>query len=329
MNRRRFATSVAGLLAAPSMVFAQPKGRPARVGILTARAVAGSPETDSALGPFFTRMRELGYAAGSGVVYELRAADGRYDRLPALAAELVATKVDVILAATPPAVQAAMRATGTIPIVMGAVGDPVALGFVASLPRPGGNVSGVTNAIDDVSTKYLELLRLAMPKLSRVASLANPDNPNYRIIYEQVVSSARKLGIEVRMLEAKTPAQIDSAFAELRRSRVGAVIVQGDGFLSNQGRQIAELALANRVATIAWTRSLVDAGALMSYGQNVGDDFLNAANFVDRILKGAHPRDLPVEQPINPKLVINGRTAKALGLTLPPELLLRAADVIL
>jgi putative ABC transport system substrate-binding protein len=328
MKRRQFAVLMAGFLAVPRVAFGQVRGRPARVGILTGRGVPNRPDRDPAFGPFLQRMRELGYVEGSGITYEWRSAEGRYERLAALAAELVAAKVDVILAGTPPAVKAAMRATTTIPIVMYAVGDPVALRFVASLPRPGGNVTGVTNAIDDVSTKYLELLRLAVPKLTRVASLANPDNPNYRNIFAPVAASGRQMGIEVRMVEATTPAQIERAFAEVRRLHAGAVIVQGDGFFSTQGRQIAELALASRVATIAWTRSLVDAGCLMSYGQDVGEDAANAANFVDRILRGAKPRDLPVEQPTNPKLVINGRTTKALGLTLPSELLLRAAEVI-
>ena len=330
MKRRDFAALAVAALALPRMAIAQAHARAGipRIGVLSARAFQKTMETDQAFGPFLRRMRELGYVDGSNVAYEWRSADGKYERLPVLAAELVAAKVDVILAATPPAIRAAAQATKAIPIVMAAVGDPVALGFVASLPRPGGNVTGVTNAIDDVSTKYLELLRLVMPKLGRVASLANPGNPNYRNIFAQVESSGKKMAIEVRLVEASTAEQIAQAFEAMRNFHAGAAIVQGDGFFADQGRLIAGLALKSRIATMAWTRGLVEAGGLMSYGQDAADDSSNAANFVDRILKGAHPRDLPVEQPTNPKLVINRKTAAALGLKLSQELLLRAAEVI-
>lgn len=327
-SRRSFlgGAALVALLPASLPVLAQPRKLP-RVGYLSGRGFVGSVESDSASGPFIARMRSLGYVEGSTVAYEWRAAAGDYERLPALAADL-ATRVDVIVAATPPAVRAAMKATSSVPIVMVAVGDPVTLGFVASLRRPGGNVTGVSNAIDDVSSKYLELLRLAVPKVTRVASLANPDNPNYRIILDQVTGSGRRMGIEVVLVEARSAEEIDAAFATMRRLRAGAVIVQADGFFSARARQIGELATAARLPAIAWTRSLVEAGALMSYGQNVDEDFENAANFVDRILRGAHPRDMPVERPVNPKLTVNRRTAAALGLRLPADLLVRANELI-
>lgn len=273
-------------------------------------------------------MRELGYVEGQNIVSEWRFAEGKYERVSVLAKELADSKVDVIVAMTPPSIQAAKRVTSTIPIVMVAVGDPVALGFVASFSRPGGNVTGVSNAIDDVSRKYLELLREAMPKLSRVVALMNPDNPNIENIFAQIQAAGRGMGVAVSRVEANTPDRIKGGFDSMQQIRPDAVIVQGDGFLFVQRQLIADLALRGRVATLFWTREPVEAGALMSYGQNVADDYRNAANYVDRILKGANPRELPVEQPTQPKLTINLKTAKALGLTIPRELLLRADEVI-
>jgi putative ABC transport system substrate-binding protein len=208
------------------------------------------------------------------------------------------------------------------------VGDPVALKFVESFARPGGNVTGVSNAIDDVSRKYLELLRLAMPKLSRVVALVNPDNPNVRNIYRQIAGAGKVMGISVSPVEANSEQGIRQGFEAARASKPQAVIVQGDGFFFAQHRLIVELALSERMAAMFWTKEPVESGALMSYGQNVADDYYRAADYVDRILKGAHPRDLPVEQPTQPKLTINLRTAKALGLTIPADLVLRADQVI-
>lgn len=330
MNRRYALAIVCalGALTAPAAALAQQPPKAYRVGILSPRSVLASLEADPSYGPFLQRMREQGYVPGRNISYEWRFADGKYDRLPGLASELVRMKVDVILAATPPSIQAVKQATTDIPIVIVAVGDPVALGFVASLPHPGGNVTGVTNSIDDISTKYLELLRLAVPRLSRVAALVNTDNPNYLKIFSQVQASAKAMAIEARQVQARTPEQIAEAFGTMRKSRVGALIVQGDGFYFSQRGQIAELAIRARIPTIAWTRELVAAGGLMSYGQNIADDYRNAANYVGKILKGAKPRDLPVEQPTNPKLVINRKTASALGIAISGELLLRADEVI-
>jgi putative ABC transport system substrate-binding protein len=329
MSRRRFVLALGS--AAAVISFSSSAQRPAtakRIGLLTTRSKPASLEGDPGFGSYLKRMRELGYVEGQNVISEWRFAEGKYERVPELAKELADSKVDVIVAMTPPSIQAAKRATSTIPIVMVAVGDPVALGFVASFSRPGGNVTGVSNAIDDVSRKYLELLREAMPKLSRVGALMNPDNPNIENIFAQIQAAGRAMGVAVSRIEANTPDRLKAGFDSMRELRPDAVIVQGDGFLFVQRQLIADLALRARVATLFWTREPVQAGALMSYGQNVADDYRNAANYVDRILKGANPRDLPVEQPTQPKLAINLKTAKALGLSIPRELLLRADEVI-
>ena len=329
MKRRKFlfALALSGF-AVPPDSFAQQQGKVWRIGILAASSRPASPDSHYALGSFLKAMRELGWIEGKNVSYEWRWAEGKYERLPGLAAELVQLKPDVIVAATPPSIQAARQATASIPIVMVAVGDPVALGFVASFARPGGNVTGVSNAVDDVSNKYLELLRSVVPRLKRVAALVNPDNPNYLKILGQIQAAAKTIAVDIATIEAKTPDQIAAGIGGLKRLRADALIVQADGFFGSQWRHIAELALKHRMPTMFWTREPVEAGGLMSYGQNVADDYRKTATFVNRILKGASPRDLPVEQPTILKLTINRKTARALGLTLPQELLLRANEVI-
>lgn len=296
--------------------------------MLVPRSWMASPDEDPSYGAFLRRMRELGWGEGRNVAYEWRYAEGKYERLPALAQELVNARVEVLVASTPPSVAAAMRASTSVPIVFGGVGDPVALGFVASFARPGGNLTGVSNQIDDIAGKYLEFLRAAIPGLARVASLLNPDNNNHRIILTQLQASARRIGVEVTPVEARNADQIADAIAAARRAGAAALIIQGDGFLFGERTRIAEHAIRHRIATIGWTRDLVAAGGLMSYGQNVADDYRKVAEYVDRILRGARPADLPVQQPTSPKLVLNRRTAKALGLTLSPELMLRVDEVI-
>jgi putative tryptophan/tyrosine transport system substrate-binding protein len=328
-SRRRFILALGlGLFSFLPSLSAQRQRAIRRIGLLTTRSRPASLDTDSGFGAYLARMRELGYVEGQNVVFDWRFAEGNYELVPGLAKDLVDSKADVIVAMTPPSVQAAKKATSTIPIVMVAVGDPVALGFVESLSRPGANITGVSNAIDDVSRKYLELLREAMPKLSRVVALVNPDNPNVGNIFGQINAAGQAMGVAISRLEANTSERLKAGFESMQRSRPDAVIVQGDGFLFVQRRLIADLALRHGVATMFWTREPVEAGALMSYGQNVADDYRNAANYVDRILKGANPRDLPVQQPTQPKLTINLKTAKALGLAIPRELLLRSDEVI-
>ena len=273
-------------------------------------------------------LRELGYAEGKNIVIEWRFTDGKYERLPGLAAELVRLKVDVIFAAGGPAIGAAQQATTTIPIVFAGVSDPVGLGFVASLARPGGNITGVSNVGVDIIGKNLEFLRAIVPKLSRVALLVNPAGPITPLVLKQLQAAAKTTGVSVSAFEASTTAQIDSAFGSIARARPGALIVARDPFLHEHERQIATLAAKQRLPAIYSFRADVEAGALMSYAANDAEMYRQAARYVDKILKGAKPADLPVEQPMKFELLINRKTAKALGLTISQELLLRADKVI-
>ena len=233
-----------------------------------------------------------------------------------------------MIAASPPGVGATKRATATIPIVMVAVGDPVGAGLVASLSRPGGNITGLSNLSADVSVKYLELLRLAIPKLARVAVLTNPASVLGRTYSERIEGAAKTLGVKVFPLEAQTATQIEAAFRAMARERVGAIIVAPDALFGAQAPRIAERVVKNRLPAMFWTRDHVATGGLMSYGQDNAEHYRRAAAYVDRILKGAKPGDLPVEQPTKLQLVINRKTARALGLTIPQALLLRTDEVI-
>jgi len=273
-------------------------------------------------------MRDLGYIEGKNCILERRFADGKYDRLPALAAELVRLKMDVIVAGAPPSVQAAHQATATIPIVLIAVPDPVGEGFVTSLSRPGGNITGLSTIVTEVSVKHLELLRAAVPRLSRVAVLINPLNPSDSLILEQIHGAAYTAGVKVAPVEASTAGQIETGFRAMTRARAGALIVAADELFDSQRNQIAKLALTNRLPMISSSQDLTEAGGLMSYGQDLAEHYRRAATYVDKILKGAKPGDLPVEQPTLLEFVINRKTAKALGLAIPKELLLRADQVI-
>ena len=273
-------------------------------------------------------MRELGYVEGKNFIIQWRFADGKYERLPSLAAELVRLNVDVIVAGTTLSVQAAHQATATIPIVMVAVPDPVGEGFVARLSRPGGNVTGLSNIVTEVSAKHLELLRAAVPKLSRVAVLINPPNPSDSLILEQIQGAAYATGVKVFAVEASTARQLEAGFGAMTRARAEAMIVAADSYFDVQRDQITKLAVKNRLPTISSSREMTEAGGLMSYGQDLAEHYRRAATYVDKILKGAKPGNLPVEQPTVLELVINQRTAQALGLTIPQELVLRADKVI-
>jgi len=273
-------------------------------------------------------MRELGYIQGRNCSIESRFADGRYERLPSLAAELVRSNVDVIVAGTALSVQAAHQATATIPIIMVAVPDPIGEGFATSLSRPGGNITGLTNIVTEISVKHLELLRIAVPKLARVAVLINPHNPSDSLILEQIQGAAFSIGVKVFPAEASTAKQIEAGFAAMIRERTQALIVAADSYFDVQRGQIAKLAVENRLPAISSNREMTEAGGLMSYGQDLGEHYRRAATYVDKILKGAKPGDLPIEQPTVLGLVINKTTAKALGLAIPQELTLRADKVI-
>jgi putative ABC transport system substrate-binding protein len=273
-------------------------------------------------------MRELGYVEGKNFIIEWRFADGKYERLPSLAAELVRRNVDVIVAGTTLSVQAAHQATAMSPIVMVAVPDPIGEAFATSLSRPGGNITGLTNIVTEISVKHLDLLRIAVPKLARVAVLINPLNPSDSLILEQIQGAAFSMGVKVFPVEASTERQIEAGFAAMIRERTQALIVAADSYFDVQRDQIAKLAVANRLPAISSNREMTEAGGLMSYGQDLGEHYRRAATYVDKILKGAKPGDLPIEQPTVLGLVVNKKTARALGLVIPQELVLRTDRVI-
>jgi len=313
----------ASALAAPLACFAQPqRSRTARIGVLESTSTSTNQRE-----LLLTGLRELGYVEGKNIIIEERWAEGKYERLPTLAAELVQMKVDVIVAAGSPAVQAAKQATTSIPIVMARIGDPIGSGFVASLSRPGRNITGLSNINVEVSSKYLELLRAAVPKLSRVTVFGNPGNPNHPDFLKRIQATAKTTGVKVSPVEASTASQIAAAFGTMKKERAGALIVLPDPFFRAQARRIAELAAQHRLPTMFFIGETVEAGGLMSYGPNLAEQYYRAATYVDKILKGAKPGDIPVEQPTKFELVINMKTAKALGLTMQ-DLLFRADKVI-
>jgi putative ABC transport system substrate-binding protein len=325
MDRRDTVAVLLALGAAPLASFAQPRRKVWRVGFLSG---ASRATAQSVVDGFPQGMRELGYVEGKNLVIEWRFAEGKYERFAELAAEMVQLKVDAIVLGTMGAFRATKKATGTIPIVMGYSTDPVGNGFVASLARPGGNVTGLASSGEDITSKHLELLLTTVPKLSRVGLLGNPDNPNYFPIKNSALVSGRKAGIDLVPLEARNSLEIESALSALAKDRFGAVIVVADAVAMSQRQRIAEFALRNRLATVFSQSEYVEAGGLMSYGENLHEFFRRAATYVDKILKGARPGELPIEQPTIFDLVINLKTAKALGLTIPQSVLLRADRVI-
>jgi putative tryptophan/tyrosine transport system substrate-binding protein len=298
-----------------------------RIGLLFPTSPS-DPRTARFLEAFRQGLRELGYAEGQNIAIESRFAEGKWDQLPGLAAELVRDKVDVIVTYTTPATQAAKRATGTIPIVVAAVIDPVAAGLVASFAHPGGNITGLSQMVPDLVGKQLELLKEVAPKISRVALLGNPANPAHAPTIRDVQVAARALGVQLQLREARGPDEIESAFAAMTTERAGAVIVLVDSMLIDHRTRIADLAARRRLPTVSATSETAEAGGLMAYGPSVRDMFRRAAAYVDKILKGTKPADLPVEQPTKFELVINVRAAKALGLTVPQSVLLRADRLI-
>jgi putative ABC transport system substrate-binding protein len=315
-------------LAAPWAVEAQAAGKVYSIGFLGAGSANGDTRTRDA---FREGLRELGWVEGQNLVIEYRFAEGRFDRLPDLAAELVRLKVDAIAAGPTPPVLAAQKATGTIPIVGMSLTDPVGLGLVASLARPGGNVTGVAYSVGtDTFGKGLELLREAVLRLHRVAVLSNPASPSQSLTITSLTSTARSLGIELRLLEASGPAEFDAAFAATATARVEALFVVTDPtyLLPGAAARLAELGIKARLPSMHAQRAAVEAGGLMSYGPSLTAMYRRAAYYVDKILKGAKPANLPIEQPTKFELVINLKTAKALALTIPPAVLARADEVI-
>jgi putative ABC transport system substrate-binding protein len=323
ITRRMFLGTLAGgLLAAPLAAEAQSAAKVYRVGVL------GSEDGPS-WEAFRQRLRELGYIEGQNIVFEYRWSEGKVERLPPLAAELAGLKVDVIVTSGNAATGALKRATATIPIVMAASGDPAGAGLVTSLAHPGGNVTGLTIiASRDITGKQLELLKEVVPKAARVAFLFDPANPGSLLLQKELEAAARALGVGLRFTEVRTRYDFEAAFTAMTKERVGALLVAGGPFEFFHRRRIVELAATSRLPAIYSARLFVDEGGLMSYGVSFSDNFRRAAGYVDKILKGAKPGDLPVEQPTKFELVINLKTAKALGLTIPPSLLLRADEVI-
>jgi len=326
MRATRTVTLGLGLLLTPLVADAQEPGKIPRVGSLGPRNRSdGAPF----LNAFARGLRELGWVEGKNIVIEHRWAEGRSERLPQLAAELVRLNVDVILVANTPGAIAAKNVTSTIPIVMAISADPVKLGLVESLARPGGNVTGLSFDVDlQIVNKGLELLQQAVPNLRRVAVLSNPGNPGHGLAVQNVKAAARALGVQLQFLEARSPYDFESAFAAMARERAGGLLVVPDSTFGLHRKRLQELAAKGRLPAMYGFREHAEAGGLMSYGVDVSDNFRRAAAYVDKILKGAKPADLPVEQPTKFELVINLKTAKALGLTIAPSLLARADQVI-
>jgi ABC-type uncharacterized transport system substrate-binding protein len=329
MERRRFIEVMAGgLLTAPLAAEAQPAAKVARIGWLAPKLEPRSHQREA----FLQGLRDLGYIEGRNLVIEYRDAEGKYERLPALAAELVALKVDVIVVPVgTPTVLAAKRATSTLPIVFAAIADPVASGLVTSLARPGGNVTGLSILGPDLVGKCLELLTQAVPGVSRVAVLWQPGAVGERTekdMLKEADVAARALGVRLQFVEARGPADLDRAFSDMTRARAGALTALPSAMFFSERRRLVDLAAKNRLPAVYSAREFADAGGLMSYGANVADLFRRAATYVDKILKGTKPGDLPVEQPTKFELVINLKPAKALGLTIPPSLLGRADEII-
>jgi putative ABC transport system substrate-binding protein len=325
LDRRAFLGAVAAL-AAPSAVFAQPARKVYRIGVLLTAAASQLEHSNKALDE---GLRDLGYVVGRDLVIERRFADGQPERLPGLAAELVGLKVDVIVTGSNPVIAAVKQATTTIPIVMGVSRDPVGAGFIASLARPGGNITGLANdPAPEILAKNLELLKEAVPRVSRVALLWSPF-PSGADSYRNVVEhAARQLGLAFRSMAVRGQQELDGAFAAMARERIDGLVVLQDPLLLSARAQVVRLVAQHRLPAVYAQSEFVNSGGLMSYGVNIAEQFRRAAVYVDRILKGAKPAELAVEQPTRFELAINLKTARALGLTMPRSVLARADHVI-
>jgi putative ABC transport system substrate-binding protein len=326
MDRRAFLSAMSGgLLAAPLAAEAQPAPGIHRIGFLG----NSTPALEANLvGPFREGLRELGYIEGQNILIEYRWAEGKYERLAALVAELLSRNVEVIVTAGTPASHAVKKATTSVPLVMVAVGDPVASGLVPSLTRPAGNITGLTSISEEIEAKRLELLREVVPNVAHVAALGNFGNASQKQAFEALRAAAAALRIKLLSLDVRTGDQLAEAFAVMVKERPEALLVFADRvFLHNRVR-IMDFATKHRLPGVHAYRELVEVGGLMSFGPNYAGMHRRAAYYVDRILKGAKPSDLPVERPRTFELVINLKTAKALGLTIPPSLLQRADQVI-
>jgi putative ABC transport system substrate-binding protein len=322
----RLVAAVLLLVSGLSAGEAQPAGKVFRIGLL-GTVPRTEPETARIWGGLFEGLRQLGYSEGQNLVVEQRYSEGKSERLPALAAELVQLKVDVIVAAahTP---SAAKDATSTTPIVMTNNGNPVAGGLVASLARPGGNVTGMSTLTLDLVGKQLQLLSKIVPRLSRVAVLSNPGNPNHLAFVQQAEVAAPGLKLRVQILEARAPADLAGAFSAATKESAGALLVLGDPMFFGERTRIVELATQRRLPLMSNQSEFPEAGGLLAYGTDQRESFRRAAIFVDKILKGASPGDIPVEQATKFELIMNVRAAKSLGVTISPAVLARADRLI-
>jgi putative ABC transport system substrate-binding protein len=318
MRRRDFIVSTGGAVVGWPLAARGQQPKIPKIGIL----LVGGREPFRR--EFNVGLRDLGYVEGQNIQIEYRSAEGKLPALAGLAAELVSLNVDVLVASETPAVAAAKRATAILPVVMAPAGDPLGTGLVASLARPGGNVTGLSAATAELAGKSLELIREMLPAVRRIAALADPSNPFSKSFLKHIDSSSRAIGIEILVVNVKAPEEFEGAFDGMMRDRAEAVVVQP----TLPRKPIIELALKYRLPAVSGNRAFADGGGLMSYAGSLPDRYRNAASYVDKILKGAKPADLPVQQPIKFELVINQKTAKALGLTVPPTLLARADEVI-
>jgi ABC-type uncharacterized transport system substrate-binding protein len=313
------------VLAAPLAAEAQGPGKVPRIGYAFARVASEDGHLWAAARQ---GLRELGYVEGQNIAFEVRWAEGHYERFPALVAELISLKIDVLVVATTPGALAAKAATRTIPIVMVATGDPVAAGLVPSLARPGGNVTGLSLQNPAVHAKRLELLKESIPGISRVAVLTNPGNPIHTVFWKETQAAARTLRLQLLPLTVQMPEDFDNALAAATQRRAEALLAFDDSLTVGYRAQLVQLAAKRRLPAMYGFREFPEAGGLLSYGVNLPDQYRRTATFVDKILKGTKPADLPVEQPTRFELVINAKTAKALGLALPPSVLARADGII-
>ena len=325
MQRREFITFLGGVAAAwPRLARAQPSGKVYRIGFL---GVTSHGEYRRHVDALRTGLRKLGYEEGKNIVFEYRWAEGRYDRLPELAAELVNLNVDVLVAHSTPGARAAKQATSTIPIVVAAVADPVDVGLVASIARPGGNLTGLTFFLAEICAKRVELLREAIPALTRVAVIVNPANPSHPIVLEVMQRTAGALGVELVPVEVKARDDIAAAITGVAARPASALVAIEDPLVISNHRQIADFALQSRLPLIGFNPQ-AEAGALMEYGPDVLDLFYRSATLVDKILKGTPPTNLPIERAVKFELIVNLKTAKALGVTVPLTLIASADEVI-
>jgi len=324
LKRREFAALIGGALAAP-LLCAQPAAKLRRIGVVWP---GDSSQPNARIDALREGLRELGYIEGQNIVIVYRYAEGEYERLPVLAADLVREKVEVIVGAGAPAISAAQKATTTIPIVIGTAGDPVGTGFAKSLAHPGGNITGLSDLSSDLGSKLLDLLASAVPGLSHVGVLTNPGNSSHETILVSIRAAAGKIGVKILHVTARSLQEIESALSAMAKEKVKAVIATADPLFNNQMPRIAALALKHRLPSISGFLPFVEDGGMLSYGPDFSANFRRAAAYVDKILKGAKPGDLPIEQSARIGMMINLKTAKALGIKIPQSLLLRADRVI-